>query len=148
MFVCACHTCYNWTKTLNFKVFRLKDFWRTLNFMVYKIFASRCPQVFETCYILLHLIVELHSACLHLWGFTSSNYDIVEWSLTVWRLWWTRLVSVTGFCSIFWVRISTTLCSKMCFMNWQRNLVIGAKIWRIREEKVLLLEYCLALNKT
>ena len=41
--VSVCHTCYNCTKALNFKVFRLKDF------MVYKILTSRSPQVFETC---------------------------------------------------------------------------------------------------
>ena len=53
--VSVCHTCYNCTKALNFKVFRLKDFWRTSKGLpkdfqrTYKGFTSRSPQVFKTC---------------------------------------------------------------------------------------------------
>ena len=43
--VFVCHTCYNCTKALNFKVFRLKDFLRTSEGL-----TSRSPQVFETCW--------------------------------------------------------------------------------------------------
>ena len=58
--VCMCvrHTCYSCTGLL--KDFRRtpKDFWRTseglqrtLDFIAYKIFTSRSPQVFETCFL-------------------------------------------------------------------------------------------------
>ena len=85
--VCVCHTCYNCTKALNFKVFRLKDLWRTsegllkdfrtLDFMVYKIFTNRSPQVFETCSVFW----GFYQDCFNIWLFCvlSPNKKMLVW---------------------------------------------------------------------
>ena len=38
--VSVCHTCYNCTKALNFRVFRLKDFWRTFEGLIHRTYEG------------------------------------------------------------------------------------------------------------
>ena len=88
-----------------------KDFQRTLDFIVYKIFTSRSPHVFETCLLV---------ACqMHLWG--QSNF------------WFHQVLSIYLVVAVFWCWKSnySTHCndiSQPFFQQHKKNVLLDNSV--------------------